>query len=150
MNNRKRIYNSRLVTLCSFQYWNSVCMSRLDALKSLILPEDFFNNNTNRDYFMIGERARFSFTSCEESQTKEWAQRTRGLNVIVHSEWTKIVRANQPWNQKQLVDLWKNPDCRSANACTTKNKHRHRFPTRGETRKIAQKGQSWLGEKVDE
>ena len=29
-----------------------------------------------RDYFMVGECVRFLFTSCEESQTNEWAQRT--------------------------------------------------------------------------
>ena len=31
----------------------------------------------NIDYFMVVECVRFLFTSCEESQTNEWAQRNR-------------------------------------------------------------------------
>ena len=40
---------------------------------------------------MVGESVRFLLTSCEESQTNEWA-------------WIKIVQANQPWSY--LFILW--------------------------------------------
>ena len=50
-----------------------------------------------RDYFMVGEGVRFLFTSCEESQTNEWAQRTSEF-AILHNKWIKIVQANQPWS----------------------------------------------------
>ena len=50
-----------------------------------------------RDYFMVGECVRFLFTSCEESQTNEWAQRTSEF-AILHNKWIKIVQANQPWS----------------------------------------------------
>ena len=50
-----------------------------------------------RDYFMVGECVRFLFTSCEESKTNEWAQRTSEF-AILHNKWIKIVQANQPWS----------------------------------------------------
>ena len=39
----------------------------------LLLTGDFClkTGGINIDYFMVGERVRFSFTSCEESQTNE-------------------------------------------------------------------------------
>ena len=54
-----------------------------------------------RDYFMVGECVRFLFTSCEESQTNEWAQRTSEF-AILHNKWIKIVQANQPWSNLYL------------------------------------------------
>ena len=40
------------------------------------------------DYFMVGERVRFLFTSCGESQT---------------NERIKIVHANQPWSNLFII-----------------------------------------------
>ena len=61
-----------------------------------------------------------------------------------------LTRKRGTWNQNEMVDLWKNPGRRSASACTTKNKHRHRLPTPSEIREVAREGRSWLDERVDE
>ena len=36
----------------------------------------------NIDYFMVGERVRFLFTSCEESQTHSFAALTRSFAIL--------------------------------------------------------------------
>ena len=54
------------------------------------------------DYFMVGEHVRFLFTSCEESQTNEWAQRTSEF-AIRHNKWIFIVQANQPWSNLFII-----------------------------------------------
>ena len=51
---------------------------------------------------MVGECVRFLFTSCEESKTNEWAQRTSEF-AILHNEWIKIVQANQPWGNLYIL-----------------------------------------------
>ena len=48
---------------------------------------DIFLRGRNRDYFMVGEYVRFLFTSCEESKTNEWAQRTSEF-AILHNALT--------------------------------------------------------------
>ena len=40
---------------------------------------------------------RFLFTSCDESQTNEWAQRTSDF-AILHNSWINIVRTHRPWS----------------------------------------------------
>ena len=39
----------------------------------------------NRDYFMVGECARFLFTRCEESQTHSFAALTRSFSILHNS-----------------------------------------------------------------
>ena len=61
---------------------------------------DLMQRENIEDYFMVGECVRFLFTSCQESQTNEWAQRTSEF-VILHNKWIKIVENEQ--NMKQFV-----------------------------------------------
>ena len=85
------------------RYWGSTVMliyewnlttSRLQRELEGVICEIL---SVYRDYFMVGECVRFLFTSCEESQTNEWAQRTSEF-AILHNKWIKIVQANQPWS----------------------------------------------------
>ena len=59
-------------------------------------------NITNKCYFMVREWVRFSFTTCEESQTNE---RDKGAWVSDSSqpENIKIVQRNQPWSNLFIV-----------------------------------------------
>ena len=58
----------------------------LDFAEILSLPPRMHGMQRNIDYFMVGERVRFLFTSCEESQTNERVFERVSLRFFTTSE----------------------------------------------------------------
>ena len=55
--------------------------SSCSYLRSALFGEIDFYKKRNRDYFMVGERVRFLFTSCGESPQRVNKNRTRELTM---------------------------------------------------------------------
>ena len=56
---------------------------------------DLMQRENIEDYFMVGECVRFLFTSCQESQTNDWAQRTSEFDPSQQVN-KKIIVENEP------------------------------------------------------
>ena len=80
---------SSSIKLNLWKLWKSFLSSVVDAstlYHNLTDRKDKFTNEIYIDYFMVGERVRFLFTSCEESQTNERVFERVSLRFFTTSE----------------------------------------------------------------
>ena len=64
----------------------SFCVVAVISFAALSMIAPFYPHEVNIDYFIVGERVRFLFTSCEESQTNERVFQRVSLRFFTTSE----------------------------------------------------------------